>query len=208
MLPVLAQGGAETSREISLCWSLEEPGKMGSTFLSRKKQRLPRRSGAPRWRAPGQERAPGWETRRRVTGLGPTANPGGHCSAVTRGPRTQLSRAHGGLLERKPSAAHELGLVSTEACRASRTSTWVLLPKGKRRDLHSSPPYRVSQYPVPSPQELSDTPRGAHPRTGSLRKEVEWTRENEIGVKRKGDSSLQQLGRARKRERAKRIKAG
>ncbi|CAN0472376.1 unnamed protein product [Rangifer tarandus platyrhynchus] len=52
---------------------------MGSTFLSRKQQRLPCRSGAPRWRAPGQERAPGWETRRWVTGLRPTANPAGHC---------------------------------------------------------------------------------------------------------------------------------
>lgn len=52
---------------------------MGSTSLSRKKQRLPCRSGAPRWLAPGQEPAPGRETRRRVTGLGPTANPAGHC---------------------------------------------------------------------------------------------------------------------------------
>ncbi|KAM7227218.1 hypothetical protein CapIbe_021631 [Capra ibex] len=57
-------------------------------------------------------------------------------------------------------------------------------------------------------QELSDTPPGAHPRTGSLRKEVEWTRESETGVKRAADSSLQQLGRARKRERTKRIEAG
>ena len=180
---------------------------MGSTFLSRKQQRLPCRSGAPRWRAPGQERAPGWETRRRVTGLGPTANPTGHCR------RSYARPAHAAFPgTRRPSRKKAQCCPRPRVGIARGVSSFADLNLGAvpQREMARSPfkpTYRVSQYPVPSPQELSDTPRGAHPRTGSLRKEVEWTRENETGVKRTGHSSLQQVGRAQKRERAKRIKA-
>lgn len=134
MLPVLAQGGAETRCKMSLCRSPEDPGKMGSTFLSRKEA-----AASHPLRGPRAHELPGWIRHRAGRGGAGWAASGqlltrwGTAGAVKRGRYTPLSRApaHRGLLERKPTAAQDLGLLSPERCRASRTSAWVLLPQRK-----------------------------------------------------------------------------
>ena len=107
---------------------------MGSTFLSRKEAAV-----SQPLRGPRAHELPGWSRHRAGRGGAGWAASGqpltrlGTAGAVKRGRRTQLSRApaHRGLLERKPTAAQDLGLLSPERCRASRTWAWVLLPQRK-----------------------------------------------------------------------------
>lgn len=166
MLPVLAQGGAETRCRMSLCRSPEDPGKMGSTFLSRKEAaasqplRGPRAHELPDWsRHRAGRGGAGWAASGQLLTRRGTAGAVINAEGARRSPElphTAASSKASPLLPRTSGCCRPRG-VELRGLQPGRCSPREKAPSPFKRTLQ-----RFSSPGAP-PQELSDTPTGAQP---------------------------------------------